>query len=143
MKRTYTTTEATDIAEKLGLDFKKREFDLEQFRAGLNVEAEHGAATPETNVTDDDPVATGKIALAHLNEIPDYYTRLAKMEAEGEAALAARKKAAKRGLVARIIPLVILAAVFLALKARAKRRAEEGGVAESAAASWAEGASAR
>jgi hypothetical protein len=36
-------------------------------------------------VTGDDPVTTGKIALAHLNEFPDYYTRLARMEADAEA----------------------------------------------------------
>ena len=41
-----------------------------------------GRRDPETNVTGDDPVMTGKIALAHLREMPDYYTRLAAMEAE-------------------------------------------------------------
>jgi len=51
---------------------------------GMDVEIEHGLHDPATNVTDDDAVTTGKIALAHLNEFPDYYTRLAKMEAEAE-----------------------------------------------------------
>jgi len=51
---------------------------------GLEVELEHGARDPETNVTHDDPLLTGKIALAHLNEFPDYYTRLAKMEKEAD-----------------------------------------------------------
>jgi hypothetical protein len=46
----------------------------------LHVELEHGTRDPETNVTGDDPVLTGKIALAHLNEFPDYYTRLGKLE---------------------------------------------------------------
>jgi Protein of unknown function (DUF5661) len=55
-------------------------FDVEQFRAGLDVELEHGSHDPATNVTDDDPTVTGKIALAHLNEFPDYYTRLEAME---------------------------------------------------------------
>lgn len=86
MKRNYSFEEARSVAERLGLDFARSEFDLEQFQAGLNVEGEHGAVDRATNVTDDDPVMTGKIALAHLNELPDYYTRLKKMEAEAEAA---------------------------------------------------------
>jgi hypothetical protein len=60
-------------------------FDVEQFRMGMDVELEHGTRDPETNVTDDDVIMTAKIARAHLNEFPDYYTRLAKMEAEAEA----------------------------------------------------------
>jgi hypothetical protein len=60
-------------------------FDLEQFRMGMDVELEHGARDPQTNVTDDDLTMTAKIARAHLDEFPDYYTRLAKMEAEAEA----------------------------------------------------------
>jgi len=59
-------------------------FDLEQFRQGLDVELEHGSRVGDTNVTDDDPLLTAKIALAHLRELPDYYTRLARMEADGE-----------------------------------------------------------
>ncbi|MEA2315645.1 MAG: hypothetical protein QOI03_2337 [Solirubrobacteraceae bacterium] len=51
---------------------------------GLDVELEHGSRDPETNVSDDDETTTGKIARAHLNEFADYYTRLAKMEAEAE-----------------------------------------------------------
>jgi hypothetical protein len=46
----------------------------------LDVELEHGLVDPSTNVTGDDPILTGKIALAHLNEFADYYTRLEKME---------------------------------------------------------------
>ena len=61
------------------------QIDLEQFRRGLTVELEHGAIDPETNVTGDDLVLTGKIAWAHLKEIRDYYTRLAKMESEAES----------------------------------------------------------
>lgn len=61
------------------------EFDVEQFRMGLDVELEHGLISPATNVTNDDPVMTGKIALAHLNEFSDYYTRLKKMEEEAES----------------------------------------------------------
>lgn len=76
----FTRTEARRIASALGLDFARESFDAEQFRMGLDVELEHGRRDPATNVTDDDPVTTGKIALAHLRELPDYYTRLAAME---------------------------------------------------------------
>ena len=78
----FTTEEAKRIGEALGIDWSK--FDVEQFRMGLDVELEHGKRDPATNVTHDDPILTGKIALAHLNEFPDYYTRLAEMEEEGE-----------------------------------------------------------
>ena len=70
------------IAKYLNIKFDK--FDVEQFRIGLNVELEHGNINPVTNVTNDDPILTGKIALAHLNEFPDYYKRLTKMEEEAE-----------------------------------------------------------
>lgn len=76
--REFTTEEAKQIGEKIGIDFNK--FDLEQFRMGLAVELEHGSHDPETNITGDDFNMTGKIAWAHLKEIPDYYTRLSKME---------------------------------------------------------------
>ena len=82
MEKTFTAEEAKKIGEQIGIDWTK--FDVEQYRMGLNVELEHGSQDPLTNVTNDDPLTTGKIALAHLNEFPDYYTRLAKMEAEGE-----------------------------------------------------------
>ncbi len=78
----FTLDEAAGIASTLGIDFATVPFTLEEYRAGLDVELEHGRRDPDTNVTGDDPIATGKIALAHLREIPDYYTRLAKMEAE-------------------------------------------------------------
>lgn len=79
-KKSFSTEEATSIGGKLGLDWSK--FDVEQFRMGMDVELEHGLIDPGTNVTNDDPLATGKIALAHLNEFPDYFTRLEKMEKE-------------------------------------------------------------
>ena len=78
----FTAEKAKEIGETLGIDWS--EFDVEQFRMGLDVELEHGTVDPATNVTDDDPIMTGKIALAHLNEFPDYYTRLAEMEEEAE-----------------------------------------------------------
>ena len=83
MYKTFTTKEAKLIGDKLGINWDK--FDIEQFRMGISVELEHGAHDSQTNVTNDDEEFTGKIAWAHLKEIPDYYTRLAKMEAEAEA----------------------------------------------------------
>lgn len=85
-RRSFSPEEARSIAEQIGIDWASSPFDLEQFRAGMDVELEHGTRDPGTDVTGDDPVLTGKIALAHLRELPDYYTRLARMEAEGEAA---------------------------------------------------------
>jgi hypothetical protein len=81
----FTTNDARSIGEQLGIDWTSSPFDVEQFRAGMDVELEHGTRDPDTDVTGDDPLLTGKIALAHLRELPDY-TRLARMEAEGEAA---------------------------------------------------------
>ncbi len=78
----FTTEEARRIGEALGIDWS--EFDVEQYRMGLDVELEHGTINPATNVSNDAPIVTGKIALAHLNEFPDYYTRLAQMEKEAE-----------------------------------------------------------
>jgi hypothetical protein len=79
ISRSFTTDEAKEIGQKIGIDFDQ--YDLEQFRMGLAVELEH-ADDPETNVTGGDLYLTGKIAWAHLKEIPDYYTRLEKMEAD-------------------------------------------------------------
>jgi hypothetical protein len=82
-KENFTAEEAKEIGEQLGITWNK--FDVEQFKIGMDVELEHGTVDPNTNVTDDDALMTGKIALAHLNEIQDYYTRLEKMEKEGES----------------------------------------------------------
>jgi len=84
-KKHFTAEEARQIGESLGIDWSK--FDVEQYRMGLDVELEHGLVDPGTNVTNNDPTMTGKIALAHLNEFPDYYTRLEKMEKEAEGKL--------------------------------------------------------
>lgn len=78
----FTTEQAIQVGEKLGIKWDK--FDIEQFRIGMNVELEHGTRDHATNVTNDDNIITGKIALAHLNEFPDYYTRLEKMEKEAD-----------------------------------------------------------
>jgi len=82
-EKKFTTEEAKDIGNQLGI--KWDEFDVEQFRMGMDVELEHGTVNRTTNVTNDNPLMTGKIALAHLLEIRDYYTRLEAMEKEGEA----------------------------------------------------------
>lgn len=74
----FTDEEARTIGEQIGIDFN--EYSLEEFRMGLTVELEHGSNDPDTNVTNDDELLTGKIAWAHLKEIPDYYTRLHTME---------------------------------------------------------------
>lgn len=83
-KKTFSKEEVKEIGGKLGIDWSK--FDVEQFKMGMDVELEHGLVDPHTNVTNDDPLMTGKIALAHLNEFSDYYTQLDKMEkfAEGK-----------------------------------------------------------
>ncbi|MFZ2049448.1 MAG: DUF5661 family protein [Solirubrobacteraceae bacterium] len=80
----FTAAQAQAIGEAIGIDWSTSRFDVEQFRMGLEVELEHGRHDPATNVTDNDEQTTGKIARAHLNEFPDYYTRLAVMEAEAE-----------------------------------------------------------
>ena len=80
----FSSEQAREVGERIGIDWAAAPFDVEQFRAGMDIELEHGTQDPATNVTEDDPIVTGKIALAHLNEFPDYYTRLEQMEAEAE-----------------------------------------------------------
>ena len=80
----FTSDEARRVGEQIGIDWDSASFDVEQLRRGLEVELEHGLRDLFTNVSDDDPVVTGKIALAHLNEFPDYYTRLERMEEEAK-----------------------------------------------------------
>ena len=89
IKKSFTLNQAKKIGEQLNIHWDK--FDQRQFRAGLGVELEHGTISQATDVTQDDPLLTGKIALAHLTEFPDYYTRLAKMEAKAKPFWAARK----------------------------------------------------
>ena len=81
----FTLEQAREIGATLGIEWDR--FDAEQFRLGLEVELEHGPHDPATDVTGDDPLLTGKIALAHLNEFADYYTRLATMEQEAKEQL--------------------------------------------------------
>jgi Protein of unknown function (DUF5661) len=82
--REFTEDDALAIGQRIGIDWSAGQVDLEQFRIGLAVELEHGTHDPATDVTHDDEEITGKIALAHLKEIGDYYTRLAVMEQEAE-----------------------------------------------------------
>ncbi|MBY9010543.1 MAG: hypothetical protein KGD74_11815 [Candidatus Lokiarchaeota archaeon] len=82
VKKEFSEDEAKEVGETLGIKWDK--FDLKQFRMGINVELEHGTRDPGTNVTNDDLLMTGKIALAHLNEFPDYYDRLEKLEKEAD-----------------------------------------------------------
>lgn len=81
-RRGFTLEQAVAVACEIGLDFGASRFGVDTFRAGMEVELEHGRRDPETNVTDDDPIVTGKIAWAHLKEMPDYYERLERMERE-------------------------------------------------------------
>ncbi|MFA4880233.1 MAG: DUF5661 family protein [Candidatus Doudnabacteria bacterium] len=83
IEKSFSEEEAKQIGEMLGVDWAR--FDLAQFRRGMDVELEHGLCDPKTNVSNDDPLTTGKITLAHLNELPDYYTRLERMEKAAES----------------------------------------------------------
>jgi hypothetical protein len=83
-KQVFSAEQAKSVGTQIGIDWQNAPFDVEQFRAGMDVELEHGMRDLTTNVTGDDPVLTAKIALAHLNEFPDYYTRLEAMEEEAE-----------------------------------------------------------
>lgn len=83
-RNSFTAEEARRIGEEIGIDWATSRFDVEEFRAGMDVELEHGLHDPDTNVTNDDPHITARIARAHLNEFADYYTRLERMEEEAK-----------------------------------------------------------
>jgi Mn-dependent DtxR family transcriptional regulator len=89
-RKSFTPEEARRLGAEIGIDWDTAPFDVEEFRSGMDVELEHGLQDVLTNVTDDDPQVTAKIALAHLNEFPDYYTRLERMEEEAKVDWAAR-----------------------------------------------------
>jgi len=78
----FTVEEARKIGDDIGINWDT--VNLDEFREGLTVELEHGNHDPETDVIGDDEHLAGKITWAHLKELPDYYTRLKKMEEEGE-----------------------------------------------------------
>ncbi len=104
-KKRFTAKEAKKVGEALGIDWSH--YDVEQFRMGMDVELEHGRRDALTNVTSDHPVLTGKIALAHLNEFPDYYTRLKRLEQQAERALEKRLRKAKKPLAKRSGPSAV------------------------------------
>ena len=81
--REFTEEQARAIGERIGIDWSGGDVDIEQFRMGMDVEHEHGLRDSATNVSNDEPVTTGKIALARLNECPDY-TRLERMEEDAK-----------------------------------------------------------
>lgn len=83
-KQRFSGKQVGQIGEAIGIDWATAPFDVEQFRIGMEVELEHGRHDPTTDVTGDDPIVTGKIALAHLKEFPDYYVRLERMEEEAK-----------------------------------------------------------
>ncbi len=85
--KTFTAEEAKEFGAKIGIDWETAPYSVEEFRAGMDVELEHGVHDPDTDVTGDDPFVTAKIARAHLNEFPDYYTRLDRMEEEARQEL--------------------------------------------------------
>jgi hypothetical protein len=91
-KARFTAEQARATGERIGIDWAVSPFGVEQFRMGMDVELEHGTQDLETNVTDDDEIVTAKITRAHLNEFPDYYTRLAAMEAEADTYWASQKR---------------------------------------------------
>jgi hypothetical protein len=86
--RRTTSEEARRVGDEIGVDWSR--FSLEQFRFGMDVEFEHGSHDPQTDVTGDDPIVTGKIALAHMKEFADYYERLERMEEEAKRDWAAK-----------------------------------------------------
>jgi hypothetical protein len=85
-RQSVTSEQASAIGQTIGIDWETSPFDVEQFRRGMEVELEHGAHDLQTDVTNDDPILTGKIAWAHLKEFPDYYDRLEAMEAQAHRA---------------------------------------------------------
>ena len=86
--RRTSSEKARRVGDAIGVDWSR--FDLEQFRAGMDVEYEHGSHDPQTDVIGDDPIVTGKIALAHMKEFPDYYVRLERMEEQAKAEWSSR-----------------------------------------------------
>jgi Protein of unknown function (DUF5661) len=81
-QKLFDLVEAKQIGEALGIDWHA--FGVEQFQIGLEMELEHDASNTQADVTEDDALISGKMALAHLKEFPDYYTRLSAMEKEAD-----------------------------------------------------------
>jgi len=79
-RKEFTELEAREVAVKLGIDWAKVDYNVEDLLEGMKVELEHGYVDMNTNVTNDDALLTAKITLAHLNEGGKYYELLEKME---------------------------------------------------------------
>ncbi len=125
-KNHFSFAEAKQIGESLGIRWSK--FGVEQFRMGLTTELEHGKRDPVTDVTHDLPVVTGKIALAHLNEIPDYYSRLAAMEKEAERETSVRARVSSWGTSSpgkNILSVALYGFLFVAGLLRGVRRSRD------------------
>ena len=96
-RSSFSADKAREIGERIGIDWaalavRRRAVPDRASRSSSSTDVE----IHETNVTDDDELTTGKIARAHLNEFPDYYTRLAKMEAEAEPVLVRARDLTRR-----------------------------------------------
>lgn len=92
----YTEELIKIIAKKADIDISK--FDMKELVMGMSVELEHGSKNEKTDITGDDPEATFKIVLAHMYELPDYYTRLKKMEKKENISEYARRMRELAGL---------------------------------------------
>ena len=92
MHSRITKKQVKDFIKTIKLDIKKYKWTIDDLHYGMSVELEHGYVDKTTNVTNDNLLVTGKIALAHLFEIPDYYTRLKKLEADAEKYWKSRSK---------------------------------------------------
>ena len=71
LRMRFTSDQVAAVAEIIGVDLVSEGIEIDALRRGMDVELEHGRRDPRTNVTDDDPILTGKIALAHLKELQD------------------------------------------------------------------------
>jgi len=117
-KKTFTIDQAREAGKALGVDW--RSFTVNQFRYGMDVELEHGNRDPGTNVTDNDMMTTAKIALAHLNEYPDYYKRLKVLESEAEKFWSKKKSEDRRVVISAGLSIVVGILAYLYQKLEKK-----------------------
>ena len=118
--KTFTLDQAREAGESLGINWGS--FDVNQFRYGMDVELEHGSRDPGTNVTDNDMMTTAKIALAHLNEYPDYYKRLKVLESQAEKYWSKKRSQDKRALVTAGLSVAVGILVYLYQKLEKKEQ---------------------
>jgi len=83
MQSPNVTIEEASIILKI-VNTRQMDISLEEFRKGLEVELEHGTRFEDANVTNNHPILTGKIVIAHLKEMIDYYLRIDVAEMEGD-----------------------------------------------------------